>query len=260
MGDFSAEWLALREPVDHAARAGSLTRHVLDALDPAPAVLDMACGTGANFRYLSRQPSLSDADWLLVDHDRTLLARVPRGPRVTVLQHDLQSLDDRLFRKRSLVTASALLDLVSAQWLLDLAKRCRSQDAAVLFALSYDGRMTCQPEDPDDATIRDLVNRHQQTDKGFGAALGPDATARAAEAFTSLGYRVTTSTSDWVLGPRSSAALQRQLIDGWTAAALQMAPDRSGAIGSWRARRQAHVAAARSILTVGHQDLAGVTG
>ena len=258
MGDFSAEWLALREPFDHAARAESLTREVLRGLGAAPAVLDLACGTGSNFRYLSRQPRLSDADWLLVDHDRALLARIPQAPNVTVLQQDLQTLDDHLFAGRSLVTASALLDLVSGQWLRDLANRLRTHGAAVLFALSYDGRMTCEPEDPEDAIIQDLVNRHQKIDKGFGPALGPDAIACAVELFDGLGYHVTTSTSDWVLGATSSTDLQRQLIDGWAAAAMEMAPDRTALIGDWRARRLGHVSAARSVLTVGHQDLAGV--
>jgi hypothetical protein len=259
MGDFSAEWLSLREPFDHAARATSLTLEVLSAIAAKPPILDLACGTGSNFRYLSRQPSLLEADWLLVDHDRALLERLPFLPNVTVVRQDLRTLDHRLFTGRSLVTASALLDLVSEQWLRDLATHCRTQGAAVLFALSYDGRMICEPEDPDDATIRDLVNRHQRTDKGFGAALGPEATACAVEVFEGLGYQVTTSASDWVLCGTSSQGLQRPLIDGWAAAAVEVAPDRRAAIDGWRARRQAHVTAGRSILRVGHQDLGGTT-
>jgi hypothetical protein len=258
MGDFSAEWLSLREPFDHGARATSLTLGLLNAIAANPAILDLACGTGSNFRYLSRQPSLSAADWLLVDHDRALLERVPFLSNVTVFRHDLRTLDDRLFRGRALVTASALLDLVSERWLHDLASHCRTQGAAVLFALSYDGRTICEPADPDDAAIRDLVNRHQRTDKGFGTALGPDATACAVEVFGGVGYQVTTSASDWVLAGTSSTDLQRQLVDGWAAAAVEMVPDRSAAIEAWRARRQAHVAAGRSMLTVGHQDLAAV--
>ena len=46
MGDFSAEWLALREPADHAARSAALTHAVVDALesDPSPQILDLAAG------------------------------------------------------------------------------------------------------------------------------------------------------------------------------------------------------------------------
>ncbi len=64
---------------------------------------------------------------------------------------DLSMLDDRaIFDGRALVTASALLDLVSERWLRALAARCAGHGAAVLFALSYDGRIVCSPEDPDD--------------------------------------------------------------------------------------------------------------
>jgi hypothetical protein len=138
-------------------------------------------------------------DWLLVDSDPALLARVPSAANLTLLQQDLAPLDKALFVGRTLVTGSALLDLVSKQWLHLLAERCRDTGAAVLFALTYDGRMACEPEEPEDAIVRDLVNRHQKTDKGFGPALGPDAIAHAAELFTAFGYTVRREQSDWIL-------------------------------------------------------------
>jgi hypothetical protein len=79
--------------------------------------------------------------------------------------------------------------------------------------------MTSLPEEPEDELVRTLVNRHQQTDKGFGRALGPDAAARATELLENLGYQVVRDRSDWVLD-RESALLQRQLIDGWAEDAL----------------------------------------
>ena len=101
---------------------------------------------------------------------------------------DLSTLDDReIFDGRQLVTASALLDLVSEPWLCALANRCAECGAAALFALSYDGRIACSPEDPDDGAIVSLVNEHQRTDKGFGPALGPDATDAAERCFGDLG-------------------------------------------------------------------------
>jgi hypothetical protein len=41
---------------------------------------------------------------------------------------------------------------------------------------------------------------HQATDKGFGAAAGPQATGMLAEAFTAHGYKVETGSSPWRLG------------------------------------------------------------
>ena len=50
MSGFSAEWLALREPVDAASRNAELTARLLDwqqTLDHL-SVLDLGSGTGAN--------------------------------------------------------------------------------------------------------------------------------------------------------------------------------------------------------------------
>src|SRR5581483_1374987 len=105
-----------------------------------------------------------------------------------------------LFAGSQLVTASALLDLVSDRWLSELAASCRTAGAAALFALTYDGRSTCDPGEPEDEDIRALMNRHQRNnDKGFGRAAGPDAAAAAVRAFESSGYRVRTESSDWAL-------------------------------------------------------------
>jgi hypothetical protein len=260
MAGFSEEWLTLREPVDHAARSADLTRAVLDALprDAPLRILDLAAGTGSNLRYLiGARPTHAEMDWLLVDHDPALLAHVAESPDVHTRCVDLSTLDDRgLFAGRTLVTASALLDLVSEEWLRTLAVRCAQAGAAVLFALTYDGRIACSPPDRDDADVVSLVNRHQRTDKGFGPALGPDATDVAARCFKALGYRVQRARSDWMLTPESRE-LQRQLIDGWAQAAAEIAPAREAVVDAWRDRRLAHVAAGQSEITVGHEDLAG---
>jgi SAM-dependent methyltransferase len=267
MSAFTADWLALREPADRAARSVRLTRAIAAALPKKTPlhVLDLASGTGSNMRYLTTHLS-RDQQWLLVDHDPALLARVSARSRADEADHrfetrqlDLAALDVSacdIFEGRALVTAAALLDLVSESWLRALAARCHARGAAVLFALSYDGRIQCSPADPEDEGIRALVNRHQRTDKGFGPALGPDAAVAAERCFASLGYQVQCEPSDWVLPPESER-LQRQVIEGWADAAMMIAPDRSVAVRDWLARRLAHVGSGRSQLVVGHQDLAG---
>jgi len=165
-------------------------------------------------------------------------------------------LDASLFSGRALVTASALLDLASEAWLQALVARCREAGAAVLFALTYDGRMDFAPAELEDEAMCELVNQHQRTDKGLGPAEGPVAVARASELFTAAGYYVEREASDWELTPESHE-LQRQLIAGWADAAVATAPDQSAAVADWRARRIAHVDAGRSQLIVGHKDLAG---
>ena len=284
MSPFSADWLTLREPADTAARSWRMTRWVANALVAGPPVvaLDLAAGTGSNLRYLADQLQRQQ-QWLLVDHDAALLAQVQpataawaetrgygvepdaaalwiRGERldcrVATRCLDLASLDDpSLFADATLVTGSALLDLVSDSWVHTLASRCRERGAAALFALSYDGRIACSPRESEDELVRALVNRHQRTDKGFGAALGPEAAGVAEQCFVSLGYRVRRDASDWVL---TSPEIQRPLIAGWTDAAIAVAPEQSASIYAWQDRRLAHVARGTSRLVVGHEDFAAL--
>jgi len=285
MGDFSPEWLALREPADAAARSERMLQAVAGRFTPETklTVLDLGAGTGANARYLAErlQPQ---QQWLLVDHDPALLIDAAQrvrawgearglgvsrdegtwhvegeGLAVTFTTRLADVADPsacpELFRDRRLVTASALLDLVSAPWVEALASECRVAGAAGLFALTYDGRLHCLPEEPGDDDIRQLVNEHQLGDKGFGPALGPAACTVAAECFGALGYAVDRETSDWHLEP-DAAELQRQMIEGWARAAVQVAPDRAAFIREWTDRRLAHVLEGHSRLVVGHEDLA----
>lgn len=263
MEAFRADWLALRESADHAARAEGVTAGVAARLARRRArrAIDLAAGTGSNVRYLlSRLPGITH--WTLVDHDAALLsvARASLEPiagaagvTIETMVADLRVVDALPLDGCALVTASALLDLVSPAWLRAVAARCDDVQADVLFALTYDGRVECDPPDPWDARVRDLVNRHQRTDKGFGPALGPDATAAAEAAFAARG--VTTSASDWLLDA-GQTELQRQLLAGWAGAAQTMAPDDASGLDGWLKRRLALVEQGRSRLRVGHRDLA----
>jgi SAM-dependent methyltransferase len=264
MGDFTAAWLALREPADHRARSARLVREIARRLTERPPlhIVDLGCGTGSNLRYLTRRlPPVQH--WRMIDRDRALLARIRKPTMWAILASvhlqprdvaDLEANAD-VFTGASLVTASALLDLVSAAWIDALAERCQASRAASLFALTYDGRIACTPADRDDDMVRDLVNRHQRIDKGFGPALGPDAADAAQQAFASRGFTVERDRSDWTLDG-GDAELQRQLIDGWASAAAAIQPADAAAIEAWRQRRLAHVAAGRSTIVVGHEDLA----
>jgi len=268
---FSAEWLSLREPADARARSQSLAHAVAARTttvhrgEAQPiSILDLATGTGANVRYLGRF-FREAVRWTLVDYDEALLGVLlermaawadARGDTLSVVPADLQALEAAaVFGECDLITASALLDLVSESWLCRLAVRCRETRAPILFALTYDGRIECSPEDPGDAIVRDLVNRHQQTDKGFGPAAGPYAVDIAARLFAAAGYEVRRERSDWQLG-HDEEELQRRLVEGWAAAAQAIMPAQSREIEEWLKRRRGHISARRSAIRVGHQDLA----
>lgn len=282
MRESLATWLALREQADWTSRDARLLERVAAQRPPGPLhAVDLCTGTGSNLRYLMERLG-GVQRWLAIDRDDRLLAELPervaawgaargaetnvRGAVVTVQgpetsveiemrQMDLAGLPPTIFDGRHLVTASALLDLVSARWLDTLADRCRSAGAAALFTITYTGASSCVPPEPEDDVVRDLMNRHQKTDKGLGGpAAGPDAAADAVRSFTNAGYHVQASTSDWRLAP-GDQEFQRQLIEGWAHAAREVAPGQRAVIDAWLARRLAHVESGRSHVTVGHRDL-----
>ena len=290
MNAFSTDWLALREPFDRQARDGAFASFDLPNLAArlrggvsALTVLDLACGTGANLRELA--PRLGGLQrWTLVDHDSRLLAALhatmaswarTRGlstytsegrlriegagmmVEVEVLPRDLaQPLDAGLFERHRLITASALLDLVSAQWIDALLQCARQAEAAVLFALTVDGSVEWRPELQGDADVHRLFVAHQHRDKGFGPALGGDAVHRAAMRLASLGYEVTQAASHWYIdgrGGAQSAAMLRAMIEGAAFAAQQQSPSTPTLIRDWTAGRVDAIE--WTTLRVGHCDL-----
>ena len=261
MDEALAQWLRVREPADAAARSEALTQAIAARAPSGEPlrVLDLGTGTGSNIRYLSKRLGRPQR-WLAVDRSAPLLAKVSGdsfNTEVETRQVDLGVLDDHhLFMGRHLVTASALLDLVSESWLRALAAHCRSEGALALFALTYNGRSSCTPSEPGDEEVRELMNQHQKRDKGLGGgAAGPDAAAIAEQCFLREGYHVRREGSDWVLNP-SDRDIQHLLIDGWAEAATEMEPGRAEAIGRWHARRLGHLEAGQSRIVVGHEDLA----
>jgi hypothetical protein len=251
----------MREPYDLLARNAS----VLDALaaafadQPAVAVADLACGAGASVRAIGPRLPVRQS-WRLVDNDVGLLARtaaLAQPPRLTVkaqavdLARDLElALDGPL----DLVTCSALLDLVSAEWLERLVVEAAARRLPVYAALSYDGRATLTPRDAFDAEMVAAVNRHQRRDKGFGPALGPQAVAQAVARFEAVGYQVMQGRSDWMFAAQDGV-IQDSILAGWASAARELGDVPLDRIVGWYTHRRELVADGRAGLQVGHIDL-----
>ena len=277
---FDGSWLALREPFDHVARAGSLTRQLVGFLRqrsvPGPArpwrVVDLGCGTGSTLRYLA--PRLGGAqDWMLVDNDARLLAALPDVRaleaqeagrlRLTLdkLALDLADGVERLpVADADLITASALLDLVSPAWLERLLRHIRFQPPALLLALIYDGSIDWQPAHDDDGWATGLFNCHQRGDKGFGPALGPAAADAAAGLLRAAGYAVATAPSPWRLGA-ADVAIQRAFLAGLAGAIAELAEsEQMSRLQSWLRCREAWLEQGVSKVDVGHRDLLALPG
>ncbi len=247
---FDAAWLDLREPADRAARDAGLLAAASAWLGAGEAV-DLGCGTGSTLRAFGGEA----ARWRLVDHDPDLLAlAAARCPGARATAADLRDLAALPVAGARLVTASALCDLVSRDWLEGLADRLAAAGAGFYAALNYDGAMDWSPALPGDAAALAAFNRHQRGDKGFGPALGPEAGAAVAAVFARRGYAVRCAPSPWRLGP-GEAALQRELAAGVAAAAG--VAGFAAAAGWGQARRAASGAGG---CTVGHWDVLATPG
>ena len=256
---FQADWLALREPVDHRSRVRGLVLALREEGRRRgwSRVVDLGSGTGSNLRYLSRRIPWA-REWTVVDHDAELLARIdePEGRlAVRAVVADLAEGGLDAVDEVDVVTASALLDLVSEAWVASLCQRCAERGCAGYFALSYDGSVSWDVADDDDAMVREAVNRHQRRDKGLGGALGPDAATTAEAHFRAAGYRTELRASPWHLSGPGDLGLALRLVDGWVAAAVEEEPGEDGRIRSWGLRRRKDLSHGRTGVRVGHVDL-----
>lgn len=260
MSAFSAEWLALREDADASARATDLLDPLRAYLPEAPlVVLDLGCGTGSMARWLPGRLR-GEQHWILQDRDPALLERASTRPvaaddapvTAETWQHDITEISAASLGGSSLVTASALLDLLTAGEVERLAKACATAACPALLTLSVAGAVELHPRDPLDPHVAAAFNAHQRRVEDGRRLLGPDAVQIAAEAFARRGGAVRTAPSPWQLGP-GQADLLEEWLRGWVGAACEQVP--GVAAGDYLNRRLAACAAGELRVVVHHRDL-----
>jgi SAM-dependent methyltransferase len=271
MSGFDASWLDLREPVDHRSRseelANALTRHL--GHRGSISVLDLGCGTGSNLRATA--PLLGPVqDWTLVDHDPKLLeAAVTRlaawAPgaeqrgrqlvlkkagkeiRVRFQRIDLaRDLERTLEIEADLITASALFDLVSDDFIATIAAEVVRRKASFYTVLTYNGLQRWTPKHEADGALASAFRSHQVRDKGFGAAAGPIAPVLLAAAFDEAGYNVLEGDSAWRL-EAGDEALVAELIKGFANAVTETSLVAETKVAAW-------LRVGRTGALVGHTD------
>lgn len=269
---FSASWLALREPADHRARNRELAEKLAAHLAPlaVPRIVDLGCGSGSNLRALAAVLN-AEQDWTLVDYDPALLqaaretltgwaerARAESDSlvlsqngktiRVQFRQADLsRGLAPVLDPAPDLVTAAALFDLCSADFIAQAARDIAHSGAAFYTVLTYDGMEEWLPPHEADADVLAAFLAHQKTDKGFGVSAGPDAPRALRDAFAQNGFAVHDASTPWLLEAPRDAALMRELAHGIAQATQETGRLDPARIGSWRM-------AARVSARIGHRD------
>jgi hypothetical protein len=262
----SSQWLRLREPADAAARSVDLAAAAvghLTASTSAVVVHDLGCGSGSMGRWLAPMVG-GPQHWVLHDRDTDLLEAAAAEPppaaadgaRVTVetRQDDLTLLGPDALTGAALVTASALLDMLTAAELARFVASCVEAACPVLVTLSVTGRVRLHPTDPLDVVLAGAFNDHQRRTTGGRTLLGPDAARTAVTAFEALGSRVEVRPSPWQLDA-TQGPLIAEWLDGWVAAAVQQRPILATAAAAYLARRRTDLERGRLAVTVPHVDL-----
>jgi hypothetical protein len=261
----SRQWLALREPSDASARAPDLAQRLRRQLLQSGrwVIHDLGCGTGSMGRWLA--PLLPGPQhWILHDRDADLLevalanppAGAADGAAVTVegKRSDIIALAPGDLAGATLITASALLDMLTEHELAELVCACAVPGCPILLTLSVVGRVGLTPADPLDNQVAAAFNAHQRRETGRGRLLGPDAVARAVERFGRTGAEVLVRSSPWRLGA-SQAQLVAEWLAGWVGAAREQEPELASELGGYEQRRLAAASAGRLSVIVDHADV-----
>ena len=254
---FAADWLSLREPADHDARDAGLVTDLAQwaATRESLRIFDLGSGTGSTLRALGGHLP-GHQRWTLFDIDPVLRTRAEEligdGPFAECLESveaaDLSAdLESVLTRGPDILTASALIDLCSADWLDRLAEALPRQ-TALYIALTYDGREQWPPEPPQEDRALAAFAAHQRGDKGFGPSLGPGAAQHLAAALEQRGRRVVLRNSPWRIP--GQGALAQELARGGADAVREMEVFTPEDWSAWRAGRLT-----ADTVVVGHLDL-----
>ena len=274
MSGFAPDWLRLREAADHRARnralAAKLAAHFSDRAEAA--IYDLGAGLGSNLRG-SYDLLPQRQHWTLVDHDAALLSAAceeianwadrsrptasgieavkdGRSLHVEVKRHDLAA-DPAPWTKTppDLVTAAALFDLVSAQWIGRFVSALAAARIAFYTVLTHDAETQWSPPHSADAAMKAAFESHFGRDKGFGSSAGGAATRLMADEFATAGYMVERASSPWVLGA-DDRALVAALADGWAAAVRE-----TGAVPEQKIQEWLDARTTGAACVVGHEDL-----
>ena len=240
---FSKSWINMRIYYDDLARSDALVKF-LKRSNKADSyhLIDMCCGSGS-FLIWTLKNELIFKECTLVDNDLDLLKSVKSNLRKNLkgkysFKANTNNSDLEIFRgsevrstvrikkgdcdeykigknQSYIISYSAAIDLMSKSSINNSLSKLG--DGNVLFySLCFDGQVKWNPSHPYDKYILSMFNRHQRSNKGFGAALGYESIEFLTKKAAKLGYRVAIKDSPWAIenkSERDMAFLKRYILD-----------------------------------------------
>ncbi|MBN9152423.1 MAG: SAM-dependent methyltransferase [Microbacterium sp.] len=258
----ASSWLALREAADARARSTTLAAKAL-RLSRRPAVVhDLGGGTGAMARWLA--PLIAGPQtWVVHDWNAALLddagAQAVTGADGRPIElrtriGDLAQLSAADLAGASLVTGTALLDVLTGAEVAAIVRACVAVGAPALFPLNVTGRVDLDPVGAADRVVQEAFNDHQRRTTEGRTLLGPDAVDEIARLFSAHGWHVRTAESPWRLGV-DDTRLIGEWLTGWLDAAVEQRPSLHEWAGEVLRRRAEQLARGRLRVVVHHRDV-----
>jgi len=262
--EVSSDWLSLREPEDARARSGKLARAVGEVLPDGPITIhDLGSGTGSMMRWLA--PLLpGPQSWVLHDWNADLTRQALDGepPRdsggtpvdIGTRVGELEDIGADDLRGASLVTASALLDVLTASEAHAIVDACVAVGAPIFLSLSVTGEVELGPRDARDRLVESAFNAHQRREVNGRRLLGRYGAPIVGGLFELAGWRVRKARTSWRLTD-SEPRLLTEWFDGWIDAAEEQNPQLRIDGAAYRELRRAQARRGELSAVVYHTDL-----
>lgn len=261
--EVSSDWLALREPADAAARSLALALAAAELIADGPIVVhDLGSGTGSMMRWLA--PVLPGPQtWILHDWSANLTEQAMNHVRPTDRDNaeisvfgrtgNLADLCPNDLAGASLITASALLDVLTLEELHTIVGGCVAARAPVLFSLSVTGSVQLDPWDERDSAFEGAFNAHQVRYANGRRQAGRHAPPIARDLFAAAGWQVRQSSTLWRMDHQQSDLLS-EWFSGWVDAAVEQQPQLQGEADRYRRSRRAQLELGELNARVEHMD------
>ena len=274
----------MRIPYDHAARSHLL----IDFLEKHNKenkfdLIDMCSGSGS-FLIWSIKRGLFFKKNILIDNDINLLKSVKSNLRkylknvsniksntnnmsltinyknkdessVSIMKYDCDnySIKDS---QPYVISYSAAVDLMSKSS-IDKSLKLIKDNNILFFSLCFDGSVKWTPSHPYDKYILSFFNNHQQSDKGFGIALGYKSIDYIKKKVNKLGLKIEITNSPWIVRNKLQddiIFMKRYLLDIKKSLFHMDGIDKT-MLRQWYADKHESIECKKVKLLVGHKDI-----